>query len=100
MVALRAEAVVVTAFVVGLCDGHVEPAFRFLDVGGNLRQIGDFQRRAVLFDDVHQRYFVEYQVVVFHVELFLREVVGLRNQIDVLGFHPSGFLKLKRCKSI
>ena len=59
MVALRTVAVVVTAFVVGFCNGHVEPSLRLLYVGGDFWEVGDFQRRAILFDDVHQRYFVE-----------------------------------------
>ena len=95
MVALGAVTIVVTSFVIGLCDGHVEPSLRLLDVGGDFRQIGDFQWRAVLFDDVHQRHFVEYQVVVFHAELFLREIIRLRNQVDVLGLHPSEFFEIK-----
>ena len=59
MVALGAVTVVVTASVVGFCDCHIEPSLRLLDIGGNFREIGDFQRRAILFDDVHQWYFVE-----------------------------------------
>ena len=40
-----------------------------------------------MFDNIHQRYAIKNQFIVFHFKLFLRELKSLRNQIDVLGFH-------------
>ena len=82
-----AVAVVVSALVVHLGNGHVEKAFGTLYLRAYLRQIGNFQRRAVLLYYLHQRYVVEIQFVVDGFEFVLRIFKRLVNQIDVLVFH-------------
>ena len=59
MIALCAITIVITALVIGLCNSHIEPSFGLLDILGYLGQIGDFQRRSILFDDIHQWYVIE-----------------------------------------
>lgn len=56
------------------------------DMLSYFRQIGQLQRRTVLVDDIHQRYIVEQQLVILHVELHRGEFKGLLNQINVT-FH-------------
>ena len=82
-----AVAVVVGALVVDLRHGHVEHALGTCDLRGDLRQVGDLQRRAVLLDDLHERNVVQIQLVVLDRKFVLREIERLFDQVFVLVFH-------------
>ena len=71
---LGAVAIVVRTLVVDLRHRHVEHALGAVDLLGDLRQVGDFERSSVLFDQFHQRNVVEIQLVVLDGELILREI--------------------------
>ena len=86
---LGAVAIVVRTLVVDLRHRHVEHALGAVDLLGDLRQVGDFERSSVLFDQFHQRNVVEIQLVVLDGELILREIERLFDQVDVLVFHGS-----------
>ena len=86
---LGAVAVVVFSLVIGLGHGHLEKALGPLDLGGNLGQITDLERSAVLFNNLHQVDVVEHQIAVHNHKLILREIEGLVDKVDVLVFHPS-----------
>jgi hypothetical protein len=82
-----AVAVVVSALVVDLRHGHVEHALSTCDLRGDLRQVGDLQRRTVLLDDLHERNVVQIQLVVLDRKFVLREIERLFDQVFVLVFH-------------
>ena len=82
-----AVAVVVGALVVDLRHGHVEHALGTCDLRGDLRQVGDLQRCAVLLDDLHERNVVQIQLVVLDRKFVLREIERLFDQVFVLVFH-------------
>ena len=86
---LGAVAVMVVALVVRFGHGHLEQALGALDLGGDLRQIRQLQRRAVTIDDFHQIDVVEHQIPVDDHEFILREVERLFDQVDVLVLHFS-----------
>ena len=50
-------------------------------------QVGDPHRGAVLFDQLHQGQVVPHEVVTVQLELVLREVEGLLDQVDVARLH-------------
>ena len=87
MARFGAVAVVVHPLVVDLGHRHVEHALGPVDLLGDLRQVGDLERRAVLLDELHQRNVVELQLPLLHRELVLGKIEGLFDQIDVLVFH-------------
>ena len=68
-------------------DSYVEETLGALYLGADLRQVGDLQRCAVLFDDFHQRYVVEIQLAFLSAEFVLREVKSLVNQVVILILH-------------
>ena len=80
----------ISAFVITLRDSHIEYPFGFLNLRTDFRKIGDFQRRAVLFDNFHQVDAVEMKVVVNHFKSLLREIKGLFNEIAVGVLHKVG----------
>ena len=84
---LGAVAVMVFALIIGLGHSHLEQALCPLDLRGNLGKITDFQRRAILLDNLHEVNVVEHQVSVHYHEFILREIEGLINQVDVFVFH-------------
>ena len=90
--ALGAVAIVVSASVVGFCDGHVEQALGALYLRADLGQVGDFQRCAILLDDFHQRYVVEIEFAVLGAEFVLRKVESLVNQVVILVLHVNRFV--------
>ena len=77
----------VFALIIGLGHSHLEQAFGPLDLRGNLGQVTDFQRRAILLNDFHKVDVVEQQVSVHYHKFVLREIEGLFNQVDVFVFH-------------
>ena len=89
MARLGAVAIVVRTLVIDLRHRHVEHALGAVDLLGDLRQVGNFERGSVLFDQFHQRNVVEIQLVVLDGELILREIERLFDQVDVLVFHGS-----------
>ena len=86
---LGAVAVVVRALVIDLGHRHVEHALGSVDLLRDLGQVGDLERRAVLFDQLHERNVVEEQLAVLDRELVLREIERLFDQVNVLVFHGS-----------
>ena len=92
MGAFRAIAIGITAFVVGLGDGHVENPFCFLNLRADFGQVTDLQRGAVLLDDFHQVDPIKVQVVVYHFKSFLGKIEGLLNQVTVGVLHTFFFM--------
>ena len=86
---LGTVAVVVCTLVIDLRHRYVEHALGPIDLLGDLRQVGDFERSSVLFDQFHERDVMEIQLVVFDRELILREVERLFDEVNVLVFHGS-----------
>ena len=83
----RTVAVVVRSLIIHFGHRYIEKTFGSLNLRGNLGEVGDFERCAVLFDDIHQRNIMEIQLIVLNRKLILREFEGLFNQIDVFVFH-------------
>jgi hypothetical protein len=75
--ALGAITKVVAAFVVDLGHGHIEHAFRPLDVGADFRQVGHLQWSPILLDEFHQGNVVPMEGVVLNVEFVLGPFKGL-----------------------
>ena len=71
------------ALVIVSLDGVVEYGLGVLYVVADLGQVSKLKRCTVLFDDIHQVYAIEEEVVVFNIELFCRKVKSLLNQVFV-----------------
>ena len=82
---LGAVTIRIRALVVEFLDGRIENLLGILDVLADFGQVGQFQRRAVFADDVHEWHFIEQQLVVIHAQ-FLREFKSLLHQVNVT-FH-------------
>ena len=89
MARLGAIAIIVSAFVVGLGNGHVEHAFGTLYLRRDFGQIRYLQRRSVLFDNLHKGNIVEIEFTVLRAEFILGKIEGLIDQIIIFIFHPS-----------
>ena len=83
----RTVTVIVGTLVIDLGHRHVEHALGTVYLLRYLRQIGDFQRRPVLLDNIHQRDFVEVEFVILHRKFILWELERLFDKVDVLVFH-------------
>ena len=92
---LGAVAVMVLSLIIRFSHSHLEQAFGPLDLRGNLGQVTDFQRRAILLNDFHKVDVVEHQIAVHHHEFVLGEVEGLIYKVNVLVFHPLLVLPLE-----
>ena len=96
MTRLGAVAIVIGTLVIDLRHRYVEHAFGAVDLLGNLRQVGDRERRSVLFAEFHERNIVEIQLEILYRELVLREVERLLDQVDVLVFHKALRMVVRR----
>ena len=85
---LRTVTIVVLSFVAYLAHGIAEHPLGSLNLAGNLRQISDFQRCTIFFDNVHHVDVIDNQGSVFNPELVLRKIEGLSDQVDVFVLHP------------
>src|SRR5690606_18563628 len=84
---LRAIAVEVTPFVFVFFHRLAEPVLGPLDAFGNLWQICEFQWSSVLLDKFHQIDVVKQQRIFIKSKLFLREIVGLVDQVYIFSIH-------------
>ena len=66
-----------------LFDGGSKHLLGHVDLIANLGQIRQLQRSAVLVDQGFQIDAIEFKIIVFDFETFLREVKGLRHQVGV-----------------
>ena len=64
-----------------------EPVLGLLDAFRDLREIRELQWCAILFNQFHQVDVVKLQVILVQGEFFLREIVGLVDQIEIFGVH-------------
>ena len=84
VVAFGTIAVLVLAIVIERFHGPREQIARLFDLSANFGQIGEFQWRAVLFNEVHEWYTVEHQITIdIDVKPFLWKIKGLIDQIEV-----------------
>ncbi len=90
VVALGAVEVLVASLIIVRVEGLGEAGAGHLDLLADLGQVADPQGRAVLPQQVHERQVVPDQVVAVELELILREVEGLLDEVDVAGLHCSG----------
>jgi hypothetical protein len=82
-----AIAIIVLAFVVLCPDRFVEEVFSLLDLVADFGKVGHFEWRSIFLDEHHQRDAIENEVVLFEVESFLGEVIGLVYEVEVLVYH-------------
>jgi hypothetical protein len=61
-----------------------------LDAFRNLRQIGQFERRAIGFDDLHQIDSVEKEFIILYMKLLGRKIKRLLDQVNVSVHLPVG----------
>ena len=83
MAAFRTIAVVVFPSVAHRFHSPGEQVTGLFDLGADLGEVGQFERRAVLTDQVDERYAIERQVSILDVKPFLREVKGLVDEVEV-----------------
>ena len=87
MRAFRAVTIVIVALIVNFGHSDIEHPLCSLDLIGYLREIGYFERRAVLSDYIHHGNIMKIEQAVLHTKLILRKLERLVDQINVLVLH-------------
>ena len=91
---LCAVALVMVALVADLCHCVAEHSLGPLDLRCDLREIGEFQRRAIFLDDSHHIDVIDEKIAVLLSEFVLRKIESLIHKIDVLVLHPKKTVNL------
>jgi hypothetical protein len=69
----------------------VKPVFGLLDLIADFRQIGYFERSAVLIDEVLERNAMKAQITIEEIKTFLGEIICLLNKVKITILHSSGW---------
>ena len=79
MRAFGTVAIMIIAFVIDLSHRYIEHAPCFLDIFGNLGQVSNAKRGAVLFNNIHKWNAEPAQFVFIHSEFLIGKFKGLFN---------------------
>ena len=78
----------IVSLIIVLFDGILKKSLGVFDMLANLRKIGNFEGRAILFDNVHQGHIIEQKfIIMVNIEFKCGEFNGLVNQVNIV-FHP------------